>query len=372
MKYHEEVSLKIKKEAYQLLKSIPFIRDIDFSQEVVIGSNVIADFLITILTKNNSEIVLVGEHKKLLQPRMAREVAFNVKRYCELVNKESVYPLVTSEYISPRTAEQLIEQDVNYFDLCGNIRLSFENIFIETVGKKPKSKEERGLKSLFGLKSTRMIRLMLDNPIRSWTVQEISERTQLSLGQVSNIRRSLLDQNYAKKTKEGIELNDPEALLSVWVNEYEKKSSIKKTYYTLLNNNERKVALEKVFKEADMRRAKIMLSGISAARWMAPFMNSNIETYYADKLGNELLRRYLSLEEVTQGANVVIEEPKDRFLFNEANENVGGLKCTSPVQTYLDLYQSGEREQESAEHLKNQILKKVWSKKMPIGRQAYE
>jgi len=65
----------------------------------------------------------------------------------------------------------------------------------------------------------------------------------------------------------------------------------------------------------------------------------------------------LQLAPVKAGANVIISEPKDDFIFQEAEESLPNIFCTSPTQTYLDLFVAGEREKEAAEHLLNHFLK---------------
>ena len=61
------------------------------------------------------------------------------------------------------------------------------------------------------------------------------------------------------------------------------------------------------------------------------------------------------------GPNVIIEYPKDVFVFKEGVECAPGLKCSSAIQTCLDLYIAGEREQEAAEHIESSILRDTWN-----------
>ena len=54
-----------------------------------------------------------------------------------------------------------------------------------------------------------------------------------------------------------------------------------------------------------------------------------------------ILKKYLKLEVVKMGSNVIIEEPKDSSLFNKAIVCTPELKCTNIIFTYLDLYIAG-------------------------------
>lgn len=346
-----------------LLTPIPFLNGIEWEREVGLGDGKRADF-IAALHIGNQQLKLVGEVKKNLQPRYVLDAIRQVKEYCAYLIGEPAYPVVVSEYISPRSAEILIGENVSYFDLAGNCRLCFANVYIEKEGKKPGSAEKRGTKSLFGLKSSRMLRLMLDNPVRAWQVKELAAKTELSLGQVSNIRRALLDQHFAVESEEGgICINQPGALLSEWKRAYKKNIiNHENGFYTLLKPEERLEAIKASIAEAEDKEAGIILSGLSAARWLAPYSRVVSESLYADKEGAEILKKHLMLEPVKIGPNVIIEEPKDSFVFKEATECAPGLKCANAIQTCLDLYVAGEREQEAAEHLEAVLLNDSWNR----------
>jgi len=218
------------------------------------------------------------------------------------------------------------------------------------------------VKSLFGLKSSRMLRLMLNDFVHPWQVKELAAKTELSYGQISNIRRSLLDQQYAIESEEGgIQLTQPGALLNDWRKVY-KKNIIngESGFYSLLNTEDMLAGIKAAMKDAEQKGALVMLNGLSAARWLAPFVKSSTESFYTDKMGIEILKSHLKLESVSMGPNVIIEEPKDAFIFKESIECAPSLKCTSEIQTYLDLYIAGGRVQEAAEHIESELLRKKW------------
>lgn len=344
-----------------LLAPVPFVHGIETKSAITLGDDRRADF-ITSMLMGNEEIRLVCEVKRGLQPRFVFDAIRQVKEYCSFLSGSPVYPVVVSEYISSRSAEILIDHNVSYFDLAGNCHLSFANIYIEKAVEKLKSGDRRGVKSLFGLKSSRMLRLMLRNHTRPWQVKELATETELSLGQVSNIRRALLDQQYAIESQQGgIQLTQPGELLRDWVKTY-KKNIVKEGsgYYSLLDSEERLEAIKVAISESLKQGAGIMLNGLSAARWQAPYTKSISDTFYADKKGIEILKRHLLLEPVKVGPNVLIEEPKDSFIFKESVESAPGLKCTNAIQTYLDLYIAGEREREAAEHVESYLLREQW------------
>jgi len=356
-----EIINKAREKLEGLLAPVTFVNAIKMEQEVILDNARRVDFIAAI-NITNQEYRLVVETKRNLQPRYVLDTIRQVKEYCYLVG-EQAYPVVVSDYISPRSAEILINENVSYFDLVGNCRLCFASVYIEKEGKKSKAVEKRGIKSLFGLKSSRMLRLMLNNPLRPWQVKELAARSELSLGQVSNIRRALLDQHYATESEAGgFCIKQPVALLSEWKKNYKKNvSNHGYGFYSMLNVEDKQQAIREAIAEANEKRAGIILSGSSAARWQAPFSKSMSENFYADIDGLEILKKHLKLESVKVGPNVIIEDPKDPFIFKEATDCAPGFKCTNEIQTCLDLYVSGEREREAAEHIELHILSERWN-----------
>jgi hypothetical protein len=81
-----------------------------------------------------------------------------------------------------------------------------------------------------------------------------------------------------------------------------------------------------------------------------------MQYFYADNAGLERLREHLNLSLSPKGENVVVTIPKDFGLFRDTVEPVPGAVSTSAVQTYLDLWVSGERGKEAAEHLRQEKL----------------
>lgn len=362
-----------------ILKSVPFLhnnairktelKNGEFSWGLPLMPGKRIEFIKTVYV-DSKEIKLLCEIKKNLQPRFVLDAIREAENISKYISGEAVYPVVASEYISPRSAEIFKERKISYFDLTGNCRLCFDNVYIEREGVKPKSSEQRGVKSLFGLKSSRMLRLLLSEPIRTsrgdsndWPIKHLAAKTKLSYGQVSNIRRALINQDYALESPDGgFHLSKPDELLNEWQSIY-KKNIVKqeRSFYSILNAEEKHNAIISAIEEADSKGAGVMLNGLSAARWLSPFVRTSTESFYADKQGFEILKKYLKLEAVNMGPNVIIDEPKDPFLFSEAIKCAPRLESTSAIQTYLDLFIAGEREQEAAEHIRSNIIKKIWN-----------
>ena len=81
-------------------------------------------------------------------------------------------------------------------DLSGNCYIEFENIFIQVKGNPNPSVTTRRQKSLFATKSTRILRVLLCQPEKKWKISELAKEAKVSLGQASNVKKKLLDEEY--------------------------------------------------------------------------------------------------------------------------------------------------------------------------------
>lgn len=302
---------------------------------------------------------LACEVKNQLQPRQARAAVLEINDYLRALADPKVYPVLMAPYISPEVAEICRQAGVGHADFAGNCRLVFGQVFIERFGAANPKVEKRGLRSLFAPKAARIMRCLLREPGRIWRVAELSRESDTSLGQVSNVRKALLDREWAEARADGLILTQPSALLDAWRDAYEKRRTQRNRYYTMLRGD----ALEQAIKAALNAAGQgehALLASFSAAQWLAPFARYPTQMFYADEVGESILQQWLQLEPVTKGENVIIERPADAGLLADRGEAAPGLWCTGLAQTYLDLYAAGERGAEAAEHLRQTRIDSQW------------
>lgn len=258
-------------------------------------------------------------------------------------------------YLSPEAQALCKENNVAFLDLVGNTRLAFNNLFIERrVADRPPV-DRRELRSLFKPKSAQVLRVMLSEPKRAWRVTELAEAAGVSLGHVSNVRTGLLDREWAQVSERGLFLSEPDALLNAWRDEYKVPEGKKYAFYTILHGSAFEDAARDVL-GVSVGRGKAVFASFSAAHWLAPFGRTGMQYFYADSAGVERLKEQLKLAPSPKGENVIVTVPKDLGLFRDTVEPAPGAVSTSAVQTYLDLWASGERGEEAAEHLRQEKL----------------
>lgn len=292
------------------------------------------------------------------QPRHVRlalwELTHAIQRDCP-----DAIPLLIAPFLSPASQALCKEHQVAFLDQQGNARLVFDGVFIERVAAGKPASVRRDLKSLFTPKAAQVLRLLLRDPWRPWRVTELAGKAEVSLGQVSNVRRGLLDREWAIVTEEGLALKDPDALLDEWSEAYAGLGGKKNSYYTTLYGKGLEDAFLELFRD-QRDRPGVLLASFTAAKWLAPYGRIATHNLLSQPAELEHLHQTLALQPAVNGANVVVTLPAHEGVFIDAVYPSPGIVCTSPVQTFLDLSAAGERGKEAAEHLRGKLLR--WSR----------
>ena len=112
---------------------------------------------------------LVVEEKRVAQPREVRTVVLQLEHYLKrLPHDGSGYGVLLAPFISEESARICTEAGIGYADLAGNARLSFDQVFIETRAADNPFREKRETRSIFAPRATRVLRVLLQGPLRPW------------------------------------------------------------------------------------------------------------------------------------------------------------------------------------------------------------
>jgi hypothetical protein len=347
----------------ELLKPVPFVSlGVQSKEPAYAAGSWRPDFSID-LRADGDAWVLIGEVKADGQPRHVRGAALQlrdyVQRFASVDARARAYPVLVAPFISPASAEICKEAGIGFADLAGNCRLAFGRVYIEKSAAENPFRKRRVQRSLFAAKSGRVLRLLLAEPHRVWRVAHLAEKAQVSLGQVSNLRQRLLDEEWAVVEKGGLRLSKPRELLAAWRQAYRLNPARSESGYTLLHGETLDKALRAALAEAGHGQ-HALLASYSAGRWLAPFARVASLYLYVDEQGEAAVRKHLKLEQAGKGANVSLMWPKDAGVFLDRVEAEKGIWCAGPIQTYLDLSVSGERGAEAAEHLFNERIAPIW------------
>ena len=309
------------------------------------------------LSRGGVNYALIIEVKPNGVPRFVRSAIYHLRDYVAHVDPSNqadadqrLIPMLVSPYLSPESRAICTDHNVAYLDLFGNAHLAFDGVYIDrAVADKPKT-ESRALRSIFNPKAAAILRVMLRDPDHAWRVTDLAEKANASLGHVSNVRRALLEREWIEKRADGVVLIQPDALLKTWRENYRRPSGHRITGYTHLHSKQLDERLSGAL-NPHPQRPRAIYSLHSAGQWFAPFGRDGTHTFYADESGAQFLQEALKLTPVTKGANVVLHVPNDESLFDDAIEPAPGIFCTSPIITYLDLWNGNDRDREAAEYV---------------------
>lgn len=337
------------------LREVPFLAQASIRQESTRGESRL-DFILTVRSESINRR-LVCEVKSSGQPRIAREACLDLVDYARSDQRD--YPVFIAPYIGPTAAEICNQYLVGYFDLAGNSRLTFDQVYIQSKGFPNPSVRKRDLRSLYSPKAERVLRVLLTGGRRSWRMQELANEADVSLGQVANVKKLLSDREWAESETGGFRLRSLDAavlpMLTEWAGNYRIERSTSREYYSLKPIPQMEAELSEASCRLQMRLA---FSGFSGAVRLAPAVRYQRITAYC--LGNvpELADR-IGLKQVSSGANVAIFEPYDEGVFYGVKD-IDQAPVVSPVQLYLDLSQTKGRGGEGASAILEQVIKPLW------------
>ncbi len=341
--------------------------------------------------------ILVFEFKSIGQPRYMREAVAQVKAYAGAIPNS--YPVIVAPFILDQSARIMQSEGVGFFDLAGNCLLDFDGVFIRSQGKPNPHPTTRELKSLFQPRASRVLRFLLTPTLvhdsllkpgvgtkppillqppgdRKWTVEELAELAEVSLGWTSAIKRKLLDFEYVREENRRIVLTKPGELLDEWARNYDPGMHHRTGLYVpnelfsvvkgeparehakeeFAKGLENELKLSAVFSDrATGREFPRVLTSFCGASYVAPFVRYvSVTTYFSGPI--EEIKREYNAKEVPTGANLNILDPRDKgvyFCFRQ----IRGENIANPVQLYLDLITYKGRGEEAAQAVRDQELK---------------
>jgi hypothetical protein len=276
----------------------------------------------------------------------------------DLIERGAVdYGLVAVPYYSERGLEICKEYGVGCADLSGNIFFDYPGIYIERTGFPNRHKRLRSGTDIFRPKASRVLRVLLNEPDRFWKGEELASAASVSLGHVSNVRRSLRDREYIEEKPDGFRPAKPSDLLKAWSEAYKLDPRDSRYYYSLDKVGEIE---EKLARFLSDRAVEYAFTMFSAADKLAPYVRYFQAHIYVNEI-DALPEETLGIKPVHSGANLVVMEPYDEGVFY-FRESIDGMYVADPVQIYLDLNTFGGRGTEGAEVLLKEVIKKNWER----------
>src|SRR3989442_1106834 len=300
----------------------------------------------------DQEHTIVLEVCSLGQPRQIRAA---VTRFSELRREfPSAHPVAAAVYISPQSARILRSHSLGYLDLSGNCYLAFDNVLIEKEGKRNVRPSTRPLRSLFAPRATRVVRVLLMDPGRSWKLEELARGAEVSLGHSHNVVKRLEELSWAERDDHHrIRVTKPADLLEHWGESYSYRDNEAFVHFGPERVTRKLMAeLARAADAAGRRYAFTLTAGVSL---VAPQLRIPAIHCYLDGDPAPVVSA-LGLRPATESEGPVhLLAPYDAGVFHGVMEK-GGLKVVSLPQLYVDLLHYERKGAEQAEHLRREAM----------------
>lgn len=333
------------------LKRVPWISQNSIYREPTANDDSRDDFRLLLVLEDRTQTI-VGEVKSRGFPKQIRQAAQGLRLRLNSLSPDYM-GVIGAPYLSETSRQICAEFELGFIDLAGNCRLVGPGFFVEHLGGEPPKAEKKAFVSIFSPKSAHVLRALFREPYREWKVADLAEASGVSVGQVSNVRSALINNEWAIGGGVGLTLTQPDALLDAWRSDYKPPKAKLGSYYTALHGAQLEERLREILGDPGVRA---MLAGLSASNWIAPYGRAHTTFLYADRRTSALIETKLGLRPVTTGANVEIKIVEDEAFFCDRLHPAPSIVTTSAVQTYLDLWMLGERGREAADHLRKATL----------------
>lgn len=216
----------------------------------------------------------------------------------------------------------------------------------------------REVNNIFSNKASRVIRVLLVNVGKRWTIEELSNEANVSLGYTHAVVTTLLKQdNLHRDRTYKVKLSNPGLILRRWASysQYTAANTFLR-YHTFTDNID---SFLRSFKEIENGRYAFTV--LTGAHIVAPYVRpTNIHFYIENERDIEYYVGELGLRPVETGGNVSMVIPYDEGVFYGI-QDVDGLNVVSNVQLYVDLMNYPARGGEAADRIKS-LLEKEWEK----------
>jgi hypothetical protein len=285
------------------------------------------------------------------QPRYLREAITHLRGLRRQL--PGAYPVVAAPYVSPQSAALVRQNGCGYLDLSGNCYLAFDNVLIDKEGKPNVRPARRPLQALFAPRATRVVRVLLVEPDRTWRLEELGRAAAVSLGHAHNVAKRLEDLEWIERGREGrFRLRAPGELLDAWRDAYTYRVNGLTAYVSAVSDKHR--LMETLARQATTLEMTYAFTLHAGASLIGPQVR--VGTVHAYVAGDpEPLARAVGLSPVEGEGAVYLMTPYDSGVFY-APVTKGGLRVVSLPQLYVDLYHHERRGREQADKLRRDAV----------------
>jgi len=263
---------------------------------------------------------------------------------------QAAIPIVVVPFMAESGRAFCAADGINWLDLSGNGSIQVEGLAYQVQGL-PNRYAKRGRPvSVFERRSSRLARLLLQRPGRTWFVRECAHLTNLDPGHVSRIvARLVQDELLVREEGNGFRVAEPLALLEAWRSEADFSKHRNLPGHVAARSGEE--LLRALSEGLGAMGVKYAATGLCAAWMYDHFAMFRLVTLYVGEWFTDAHLDQLHFRHSPAGANVWLVLPNDDGVY-EGMRAVDSIPCVHPIQVYVDLKDQPERAAEASEHLR--------------------
>jgi len=319
-----------------------------------------------------NKVTVYGEVQNSCTPKLAQQIAPWLASLKQ-AKKNAAFALICP-VLSPETQAVCDENNIDFIDLAGNISINVPGKFLlRRIGIKARIKiRPPGYRDPFSGASSRVVRVLLEKP-KQWRLTDIGEELvleskrnclanqnfQASAGSISKVLRTLEEELLLRRGDSKIVVPEPRRLLSRWADKYKERFRwYLRRSFKIVNPFGEVPRLVAAALGEQVGYSSFAFTGAAAAQFTAPFVDlDRIDIFLADPAAGSKLRALTTT--VGAGPDLRVFYPYDVGVFMYCRL-VGGFPLVSPIQTYLDLFAQGGRDQKQADYLLERVIEPGW------------
>jgi hypothetical protein len=305
--------------------------------------------------------VFAVEIKTLWTPKAVETAVDQARRYAE---SNGALPLIFVPYLAQETLLQLEAQRVSAIDLCGNgIVIAPDALLVLRTGFPNQFRWSAAIKNIYRRNSSVVARVFLLTP-QFDSVKAVLEairhrESQVTLPTVSKVCKSLeadlvIERSPGKApAARTLCLLQADKLIDRLAQNYlpPEVTRTLKGKVRLPPDEVRK----RLAQGAADRAVKIVMTGASSVEHYAVMAREPVQSFYCTDLDQVVASLGSDLQQTDRFANVIFQETLDESVYFDRRPAL----AASPIQTYLELVNGDQREQEAALQLRHMILRQA-------------
>lgn len=269
--------------------------------------------------------------------------------------------VVVAQSITEDARDQLTRAGIGFIDGTGAIRLDLPGLYVWRDGQRPDGPNRpRAQPVAVSGKAGVAAQALLHEPGRPWTVRDLAEAANVSVGLAHRLFVRLENDGLLEAEGTGPRktrrVTNPTALLDLWAEEMRDRDVRQLRAYRLARNPRALAGtISKALTHAGIDHA---VTGAAAALRLAPFVTAVpvTEVWVPELTDLQFVSTAARAPEVTEGHNLVFRAARDDLplVFRKRDKNVW---VADVFRVYFDLRGDPRRGREQADRLREEVIK---------------